>query len=471
MTKAPVLLALTVAALTLSRVCTGDQAQPQGTESETLGAVNFPISCNEDVFTVFSRGIALLHSFEYPRARTAFQEVADQDPNCGMAQWGVAMSYYQQIWPTPTTPKRFAAGNAAAQKAETIGAATDRERAYIAAINAFYGHGEDRPHRVRAKAWSTSMRALSERFSDDAEAQIFYALSLLADLDPNDTAYGNQNHAAALLGELHGEQANHPGIAHYLIHALDYPELAERGLPAARAYARIAPSSPHALHMPSHIFTRRGLWGESIATNIKSAEEARHRTATLGEGVNLHPQGYLVYAYLQIDDQEGAKAIVEEAALETRDRSGRNVAEIPARWALERRDWEAAADVESSAIMSADWPRAEVRAIIPFARALGAARSGRIDQARVEVQELGLLQAALVESPIAGQYNWADKVESMRLAATAWVALAEDRTKEAVDLARSAADLADATGKHPATAGSLLPPRELLGDLLRALDH
>lgn len=471
MKQISVLIAMVSAALMLSVACTREQAKPQGTETQTLGAVNFPTSCKEEVAETFARGLALLHSFEYPEARADFEAVAEQDPSCAIAHWGVAMSYYHQIWPTPTPPDSFAAGSIAAQKAETIGAATDRERGYIAAINAFYGHGEDRPHRLRTKAWSESMRALSERFSDDTEAKIFYALSLLADLDPTDSMLGNQHQAAAILNELFGDQANHPGVAHYLIHALDYPELADRGLPAARAYANIAPSSSHALHMPSHIFTRVGLWDESIATNVKSADASRRMTATSGAEVNLHPHAYLAYAYLQIDDQRSAKAVLDEAALETRARDGRPIAEIPARWALERRDWEAAADVESSAIESADWPPAPVRALILFARALGAARSDRVNDARAEVEKLRLLHVGLVESPIAGRYDWASNVESMRLAAAAWVAYAEKRAAEAVELARSAADLDDATGKHPATPGALLPARELLGDLLLELNR
>jgi tetratricopeptide (TPR) repeat protein len=471
-------MAWIVTTLMLFGACTRDQTESQGTEKETLGAVNFPTSCNEDVAETFARGIALLHSFEYPEARADFQAVAEQDPACGIAHWGVAMTYLHPVWPSPMTAERFTAGNIAAEKAETVGAPTDRERAYIETTRAFYGHGVERPHRVRAQAWSDAVHGLSEHFPDDTEAAIFYALSLLGTSDPTDATLGNQKQAAALLNELLPSQRNHPGIAHYLIHSLDYPALADQGLPAALVYAQIAPSSSHALHMPSHIFTRLGMWDESIATNIKSRDAARQLSAKTTPGVvsdaELHAQAYLAYAYLQIDDQALAKAVVDEVAQVTRGRSGDPLAAIPARWALERRDWEAAAKIEFSAVsidMKTDWPRLEVRAITPFARALGAARTGQIEEARVEVEKLRLLQRGLVESPIPGPYDWTSQVESMWLAAAAWVAFAEERTEEAVDLARSAAKLAEAAGKHPRTPGALLPPRELLGDLLMELNR
>ena len=476
LTGAPVLLTLFVAALPLLNACTRDHAKPQGAETELLGVINFPTSCREDLSEAFTRGMALLHSFEYRQAQTAFQDIAEQDPTCGIAHWGVAMTYYHPVWPRPLTPERFAAGNSAAETAEAVGAATERERAYIAAIGAFYGHGEERPYAEQAQAWSEAMRELSERFPDDTEAAVFYALSLLASHDAADATLSHQKQAAAILNELFPSQQNHPGIAHYLIHSLDYPPLAEQGLPAARVYASVAPSSAHALHMPSHIFTRLGLWEESIATNINSRDAARQRSAKTRPGVvsgaELHAQAYMAYAYLQIDDQVGAKAVVDEVAQVTR--GGAPLAAIPARWALERRDWEAAAEIEFSAVSEAgraDWPGLEVRAITPFARALGAARTGRIDEARAEVEKIRLLHRGLVESPIAGHYDWASHVESMQLAAAAWVAYAEERTSEAVDLARSAADLDEATGKHPRTPGALLPPRELLGDMLLALNR
>ncbi len=468
-TQRPILTALFIVTLALG-ACTERQDESQAAESETLGAVNFPISCDEKVVGTFTRGLAYLHSFEYPEALADFQAVTQQDPSCGIAHWGEAMTYLHPVWPVPMSDDRFEPGYEAAEKAQTVSAQTEREQAYIAATSAYYLQDEDQPHRYRALAWSNALRDLSEQFPEDTEAKIFYALSLLGTVDPADATLANQRQAGSLLNEMFPIQPKHPGIAHYLIHSFDYAALAEKGLPAALSYAKIAPASSHALHMPSHIFTRLGMWNESIATNMKSADAAR-RMAAAGSPVNLHPHGYLAYAYLQIDDQKGAKAILDEAALENKDRGGRNIAEIPARWALERRDWAAAAEVVSSGTESDNWPRAEVRALIPYARALGAARIGKVDEARIEVDKLRQLHDGLVVSPLAGHYDWTGKVESMRLAAAAWLAYAEDQTEHAIQLAQAAADLDEKVGKHPATAGSLLPPREQLGDLFFELNR
>ncbi len=478
MTESRALPALIFTALILPVACTQDQPEGQSSSAMTLGTVDFPISCGESVSDTFNRAVALLHSFEYREASADFKSVAGQDPTCGMAYWGEAMTHYHPIW-TPPTATEFAAGNAAAEKAEAVGVATDRERAYVAAISAFYGHGEERPHRVRAQDWSRAMKELSEHFPDDSDATIFYALSLLGTADAADSTLGNQKKSAAILNELWAAQKNHPGIAHYLIHSLDYPALAAEGLPAARVYAGVAPSSAHALHMPSHIFTRVGLWEESIATNINSRDAARDLIAKTRPGVvaisELHAQDYLEYAYLQIDDQTRAQAVVAEVnqgtSIEaTSFGAAYALAAVSARWALERRDWQAATAVTFTADMPLDgFPY--IRAIAPFARALGAARTGQTEQARAEVEKIREVQLGLIESPIAGPYDWASNVEAMRLAASAWVAHAEKHTAEALDLARSAADLDEATGKHPVTPGSLLPPRELLGDMLMELDR
>ena len=461
--------------LTLQGACGNEAREDRVADLDGLGSLTFPTSCSAEVSELFDRGVARLHSFEYAVARADFQAVAARDPECGMAHWGLAMSY----WLHPTAvrpPAAFRAGNSAAERAEAIGAATDRELAYIAAINAFYGHGENRPHRVRTRAWSDAMRALMERFPEDTEARIFYAVSLLATADGEDASLSNQVQAAAILNELWPTQPDHPGIAHYLIHALDFPPLADQGLPAARTYARIAPSSSHALHMSSHIFTRRGLWDESIATNVNARDAAR-RNNPPGTVSNqeLHAHDYLAYAYLQIDDEAGVNEIVEAAVQATSvvldATSGFALSAIPARWVLERRDWAAAAALELPA-PDFPWDQFEyARANTLFARAFGAARLGRIDEARAEVEKIHEVYLGLEGSPITGNYNWADNVKSMRLAAAAWVAHAEGRSAEAVELATAAARLDEVTGKHPRTPGALLPPRELLGDLLLELNR
>ena len=439
--------------------------------AEQLGTVHFPTSCRPDVAEEFTRGVALLHSFGYEESRLAFQSVAQKDPTCGIAHWGIAMTYYHPIW-VPPSPDELAAGKAAAIQALDVGARTERENGYISAIAAFYSHTERLDHRARAAAYREAMEALSRRYPDDHEAAIFYALSLLGAAPPSDPSFANQKKAAAILNALLPSEPDHPGIAHYMIHAFDYPELASEALPAARAYAKIAPSAPHALHMPSHIFTRLGLWQESIASNLDSAEagnrlmEKRHPGATHSD--TLHAFDYLEYAYLQIGDQDGAHGILEKvAAIERVDQrtisTSYALAAVPARWALERHDWKAAAQLPDP---SADPTVPYVAALAYFAQALGAARSGSLDRSRAALEKLETIHAGLVKSPIAGPYDWASQVEAMRLAAAAWAAYGEGRKDEAVTTARAAAELEEKTGKHPVTPGALLPARELLGDML-----
>jgi tetratricopeptide (TPR) repeat protein len=442
--------------------------------TETLGTVDFPTSCRAQVAAAFLRALALLHSFGYEEARKGFQDVARRDPQCGIAHWGVAMTYYHPIWAPPTAAD-LAAGRAAAERAAEVGAKTDRERAYIAAIAAFYRESEPG---ARSQAFRRAMEDLSRRFPDDDEGAIFYALALLATAPPNDPSFASQKGAAELLNRLLPRHPDHPGIAHYVIHSFDYPALAKEALPAARAYAKIAPSSPHALHMPSHIFTRLGLWQESIASNIDSAAAARRLVAQTHPGAAsfdaLHALDYLEYAYLQIGDQEKAHAVLlEAAAAKTFDEPNFAAAyaltAVPARWALERRDWKAAAALELPALELPWQQYLYAPATTYFARALGAARSGQLDRAREALAKLQQLQADLVKSPVPGPYDWAGNVESMRLAAAATLARAEGRDEEALRLLRSAAELDEKTGKHPVTPGPVLPPRELLGDLLLEL--
>ncbi len=444
-------------------------------ERETLGTVRFPVSCSEQVRPAFTRAVALLHSFGYEDARDAFAAVAAQDPGCGMASWGVAMTYYHPIW-SPPTPGELAAGRAAAERAGTAGAKTEREQGYIAAIGAFYRDSDRLDHRARALAYKGAMEDLTRRWPEDHEASIFFALSLLATAPPADKTFANQKKAAEILNGLLEREPQHPGVAHYLIHAFDYPALASLALPAARAYSKIAPSSPHALHMPSHIFTRLGLWQESIESNLASADAARRRVAKVRPGAAsfdaLHALDYLEYAYLQMGDEAKAKQVLEEAAnAKTFDEpsfaAGYALSAVPARFALERRRWQDAAKLEPP---KADlpWERfSYATAITPFAQALGAARSGQPERARAALSRLEEIHAGLVKSPIAGPYDWAGQVESMRLEAAAWVALAEGKKEEALASARAAADLEDRTGKHPVTPGGVLPARELLADMLR----
>ncbi len=469
-----VLFASALLAAAPSRTMAQEQHQHSHGDSEQYGTVNFPASCSADVLPLFTRGVAQLHSFGYEEARRTFEDVVKKDPRCAIAYWGIAMTYWHPLW-APPGKEELAAGRAAAAKAAEIGAKTDRENAYIGAIVVFYRDSDSVGHGQRAKAYSDAMASVSQKFPDDHEAAIFYALSLLGTAPPGDLTYANQKKAAAILNALLPLEPQHPGISHYMIHSFDYPSLALDALPAARAYAKIAPSSPHALHMPSHIFTRLGYWQESIASNLASAEAGRQLVAKRHPGAasfdTLHALDYLEYAYLQIGDEANARGVVEEAAAaKTFDEgtfaAGFSLVAIPARWTLERRDWKGAAALTSSNA-GLPWDRfAYAPAVTEFAKALGGARSGDLAAARAALAKLSEIQAYLVKTPVPGPYDWAMQVESMRLAAQAWLLYAEGKKDEAVAMARTAADLEEKAGKHPVTPGAVLPARELAGDML-----
>ena len=471
--KVPAVSLSLLLCLSVSAAAQESHAHHHGPD-ESLGRVNFPTSCSEATRADFTRGLAFLHSFGYEESRDSFTAAASKDPSCGIALWGVAMTHWHQYW-APPSPPELAAGRAASEKATAVGAKTDREKGYIAAIAAFYKDSDKVDHRTRALAYKAAMEDLSKRFPDDHDALIFYALSLLATAPPSDTTYANQKKAAEILNGLLATDPEHPGVAHYLIHSFDYPALASLALPAARSYSKIAPSSAHAQHMPSHIFTRLGLWQESIDSNLASAATARRYVARSHPGAEsydaAHAMDYLEYAYLQIGDEAKAKQIVEQAAaVKTFDdpsfAAGYAIAAIPARYLLERRRWDEAARLEPPK-QQLPWERySYAQAITPFAQALGAARTGQKEKAKAALARIEEVHATLVKTPIPGPYDWASEVEAMRLAASAWLAFADGKNEEALSLARSGADLEDRTGKHPVTPGSILPARELLGDLL-----
>jgi len=444
-------------------------------EAEKLGTVHFPVSCRSEVRAEFERGVALLHSFAYPTAAATFAAIAASDPGCGMARWGVAMTRFHQIW-APATEADLAAGADAAQQAAAIGAGTDRERGYIGAILAFYLPG-GRTHLERVRAYEHEMAALQARFPDDDEAAIFHALALLsvAYNSPPDKTYAVQKQAAAILQAQLPTHPQHPGVAHYMIHSFDYPELAPLALDAARAYAKIAPSAPHALHMPSHIFTRLGLWPDSIESNLASAAAAKAVVARSDPGATaydeLHALDYLAYAYLQRGQDDEARRVAETVAAVTQVDSlelaaAYALAAVPARYALERHAWRDAATLAPSpaSFPWAQFPHAE--AIVHFARAVGAARAGDAATARLACARLSAIQSALLAAYTKG-FDWPTQVEIQRRSATGWLRAAEDNLAEAEQLLRSAADLEDATDKHPVTPGAVLPAREQLADFLR----
>jgi hypothetical protein len=442
-----------------------------------LGSVHFPVSCTPTAQERFDRGIALLHSFWYDEAEKTFSEVTRMEPACAMGYWGAAMSLYHPIWARPA-PADLKKGAAAVQMAKSAGAKTQRERDYIAAIEAFYKDSDKVDHRERALRWRNAMRQLSARYPEDREAAIFFALALIATAPAYDKTYASQKQAAEILNRILPEQPNHPAIAHYMIHSYDSPQLAILALPAARSYARIAPAVPHALHMPSHIFVRLGLWQDSIDSNLASAAAAKSYIAKTLPGAasqdQLHAMDYLVYAYLQTCRDREARSVTEEAAAVSKVdqevfQAAYAFAAIPARYALERRRWSAAASLEVRPA-AFPWSRfSYAEAITHFARALGAARSGNPSLARAEIEKLSAIQKSL--AGLKQEYDWSVPVEVQRLTALAWVAHAEGHNYGALRWMRSAAELEDKTDKHPVTPGPVLPAHELLGELFLELNQ
>ena len=432
-----------------------------------LGKVSFSVSCDPSVQAKFSSAVAMLHSFWYERAKETFSAVAEKDPTCVMANWGIAMSYYHPLWQPPSHAD-LKAGAAAVQKAKLVGVKTQRERNYVAAIEVFYRDFEKTDHATRALAYENAMEKLQGRYPDDHEAAIFHALALLATAPPTDKAYVNQKRAGAILEPLFAEEPEHPGIAHYIIHAYDCPPLAQRALDAARSYAKIAPDSPHALHMPSHIFTRLGLWQESIDSNLASAASAKKNNAP---GDELHAKDYLMYAYLQGAQDQEAKGLLQSSPLGRRSDPAYMawlyaMGTSPARYAVERHQWGEAATLVVPANTFPGGRYAWTEANLHFARSLGLSHTGKTEGARVEVMKLTSLRDSLAAI---GDKYWADQVEIQREIAEAWISLAEDKSDEALRQMRAAAEHEDATEKHPVTPGVILPARELLGDMLLQL--
>jgi len=459
---------------------------PEPGDLRAAGKVEFPISCTPSVQSEFSRGVALLHSFFYEEARRVFASVAERDPKCAMAQWGIAMTWWHPIW-TPPRPDEMSAGKAAIEKAMALNAGTDRERGFITALNVYYNtressnagaigqscHGPVGP-RDRVIAYEKAMHQLRDKYPDEFEVQAFYAFAVLAAgyAMPNDTTLSKQLEAAALLEKLWKQNPNHPGVVHYLIHCYDYPALAQRGLAAAQSYASIAPWVPHALHMPSHIFTRLGMWDESIAANGASAEASRayaamrHRDAT--EAEELHALDYMAYSYLQEARDTEAKKIVDLAAKvrktnpELEFSAAYALAAIPTRYAFERNDWASAATLTLPNFPHwSSFPFME--ALIEYGHALGRAHTGDLDGARKAIARMQQLRDA-TKDPKFDYFK--NHLDLQMQAASAWVAASEGKKSEAIEMLRRAADAEDILGKHPVSPGAFVPIREQLGSLL-----
>ncbi len=427
---------------------------------EKLGKVSFPISCTPAVQEQFDRGVALLHSFAYTAAEDAFQGVAELDPRCAMAHWGMAMAYFHQLWDPPIEPATTSIAQKEIQRAQQIGAGSERERQFISALGLIYQNAATVPYRTRALNYEHAMSDLASGNRKDVEAQVFYALALLANASPADKTHAKQKQAANLLEPLDRTYPQHPGIPHYLIHAYDNAELAPKGLPAAKAYSQIAPSAPHALHMPSHIFTRLGLWEDSITSNL-AAREAAHRQGDTGE--ELHAMDYLVYAYLQSGRDKDATQVIQQLKNMLKLNAGDfKIAyastAMQVRYAVERGQW-----AEAAGIVPPAGAPPPVVAIAVWARGLGLARSGRAAEARTEVDRLRQIEEQLRTS---GNNYWATQVGILTREVMAWSAQADRKPDEAAALMRASADEEDAIEKLPVTPGPIVPAREQLGYLL-----
>jgi Tfp pilus assembly protein PilF len=432
-------------------------ATAQEAAEQRLGAVHFETSCNETAQRRFDRGMRYQHSFWYSASKDIFEEVLKADPSCAIAYWGIAQSLLLNPFGVPPAAN-LAEGLAALEKAKAIGAKTPRENEFIAALAAFYTDYDKVDHRTRVGRYLKAMEALAQRYPQDDEAQIYYALALDVAASPADKTYGNQLKAAAILEGIFKRQPQHPGVAHYLIHSYDYPPIADKGLDAARSYSKIAPSAPHAQHMPSHIFTRVGYWKDSIAANQASVRAAK---AEKGYGDQLHGQDYMVYAYLQLAQDKAARAVIDEMAASTGpDAPGSSfaLAASPARYVVERGDWSGAAEL---AVRPTKFPH--VAAITHFARALGAARAGKPEAAQADIAKLAELRDKLREAKDA---YWAEQVDIQWQIANAWVLNAQGKPDEALKAMVAAADAEDKTEKAPVTPGPIAPARELLGAML-----
>lgn len=454
-----------ILALSVSLIlCVPSVAPGQSRSHDHLGKVEFANSCSGAVQQTLQRGVALLHSFWFNESEKAFRAVLAQDPACAIATWGIAAVQMRNPFDgDPPAAQLAQRAQAAIDQGRQRGAQTQRERDYIDAVAAYFQDWANRPVQALQLSRAKAFESLAARYPDDAEAQIFHALYLAATQSLADQTYAAYLKAAAILEPLFVQRPDHPGVAHYLIHCYDAPPIAHKGLPAARRYATIAPDSPHALHMPGHIFTLVGAWAESAATNERSAAASQRLNDPAGQ---LHAMDFMLYAYLQLARDSDARRVVEDAVRVPGAYPGHSlnpypIAAIPARYALERGDWRQAMTLQPP---GSKW--LNVEALTHFARALGAARSGDPDAALRGVQDLGVLRDMIKR---AKNDYWATEVEINRLGAAAWTAWAQGKPDEALSLMRRAADIEDKNEKHIGTPARLLPARELLGELLLEL--
>ena len=436
-------------------------AQHDHPAPEKLGTVDFSVSCTPGAQARFVRGVALLHSFAYSESGMQFKSVLAEDPKCAMANWGLAMSYYQQLWEPPLNPTSEQKGRAAIQAAATLGTKSAIEAGLIAAVVRLYGDPKV-PVRDRMVVYEGEMGKIAAKNPQHVEAQVFYALALLSTAPPTDRTHANQKKAVAILEPLYAKYPQHPGIVHYLIHAYDNSEMASQGIKAAREYSQIAPSAPHALHMPSHIFTREGMWQDSVQSNL-AARKAAHDHGDVGE--ELHAMDYLTYAYLQLGRYEDAAAVLTDLKKLTSlsyggFKVGYAATAMPVRYAIERKNW-----AEASSLPVLENAPPQVKAISIWARTVGLARSGDATKATAAAKEMEDIERRLRQ---ANNNYWADQVAILRQEADGWMAHAAGDSAAARRKMMAAADLEDSIEKLPLTPGPIAPAREQLGELLLA---
>ncbi|QEC66383.1 hypothetical protein FRZ67_03350 [Panacibacter ginsenosidivorans] len=447
-----------------------------GSPGKEFGTVDFEISCDEKVKKDFNLAIELLHSFEYDESEKVFAKIIDEAPECAMAYWGVAMCSYHPLWEAPSDTD-LKKGAEAIAIARSINKKSGKESAYINAIAAYYDDWDKTNPRARSINFEKAMEQLHNTYPQDKEAAIFYALALDAAADPTDKTYTNQKKAGDILNALYAAESNHPGIIHYIIHTYDYPGLATLALPAARRYAAVAPSSAHALHMPSHIFTRLGLWDECIKSNLESVAAAQCYAEASGiKGhwdEELHGLDYLTYAYLQKGNDDSAKQELDYLSTikevhPANSKVAYAFAAIPARIALETKNWDDAANLQLPQLNLAwnKFPWQE--AIIHFARLLGSVKSQKIDAAKYELVKLNALHDTLLQQK---DIYKANQAAIQIKTGEAWIQLAQGKKTEALQLMKTAADMEDSTTKHPVTPGEVLPARELYADMLLQLNQ
>lgn len=441
-----------------------DSSKAQG----SLGVVEFETSCSEAVAADFNRGVALLHHMMYKQAEQMFTEIIEKDPECAMAYWGLAMTQLHPLW-APPSKEELARGLFAVKTAQSKNPSTEREQAYVSAIQGFYDGFETKDHPTRIAIWEEGQKNIMETYPDDVDAAAFYALSHLATAPKADKAFSHQKASGAILEELYIKAPEHPGVFHYTIHAYDNPVLAQRAVPIANGYDKLAPDVPHALHMPSHIFVRLGMWPEVIDWNIRSANAAKRQSPP--DVISLHyahAADYLIYSYLQKGQDKKAMQVLEDINkvenYQDSFASAYGVAGVQARYPLERMQWEDAASMEIRTHKDFNWDKyPQYEAITYFARGIGAARSGNIESAEQDLAKLNSLYDATVKS---GDKYWPVIVDADRQSVAAWIEYAKGNKKQALAMMEKAADTEDSVDKHPVTPGAILPARDLLGDML-----